>query len=114
MLPHNFAIFATEIIVMKISKEEVEKLAHLARLQFSAEEIASMQQDMDKILGFVDKISELDLEGVEPLIYMSDERNVLRKDEVEQTITKDEALKNAPDKDTDYFRVPKVLKREED
>ncbi len=99
---------------MKISKEEVEKLAHLARLEFSAQEIEDMQNDMDKILGFVDKISELDLEGVEPLIYMSDERNVLRKDEVEQVISKDEALKNAPDKDTDYFRVPKVLKREED
>lgn len=99
---------------MKISKEEVEKLAHLSRLEFNAEEIASVQKDMDKILGFVDKINELDLDGVEPLIYMSDERNVLRKDEVSQTITKDEALKNAPDKDTDYFRVPKVLKREED
>lgn len=99
---------------MKISKEEVKKLAHLARLEFSEAEIEEMQSDMDKILGFVDKISELDLEGVEPLIYMSDERNVLRTDEVEQLITKDEALKNAPDKDTDYFRVPKVLKREED
>jgi aspartyl-tRNA(Asn)/glutamyl-tRNA(Gln) amidotransferase subunit C len=51
---------------MKISKEEVEKLAHLARLEFSEEEKLSMQADMDKILGFVDKINELDLEGVEP------------------------------------------------
>lgn len=74
----------------------------------------NMQGDMDKILGFVDKINELDLEGVEPLIYLSEERNVLRADASKSILSKDEALKNAPDKDTDYFRVPKVLKREED
>jgi aspartyl-tRNA(Asn)/glutamyl-tRNA(Gln) amidotransferase subunit C len=99
---------------MKLSREDVDKLAHLARLDFSDKEKEAMMQDMDKILGFVDKISELDLEGVEPLIYMSDERNVLRKDESKSVVTKDEALKNAPDRDTDFFRVPKVLKREED
>lgn len=98
---------------MKLSKEDVNKLAHLARLDFSDEEKEAMMHDMDKILGFVDKISELDLEGVEPLIYMSEERNVLRKDEPKSVVTKDEALKNAPDRDTDFFRVPKVLNREE-
>lgn len=98
---------------MKISKEEVEKLAHLARLEFSEEEKLSMQADMDKILGFVDKINELDLEGVEPLVYLNEDRNIMRADKVEQRITKDEALKNSPAKDSDYFRVPKVLKREE-
>jgi aspartyl-tRNA(Asn)/glutamyl-tRNA(Gln) amidotransferase subunit C len=97
----------------KITKEDVDKLAHLARLDFSDKEKTTMMQDMDKILGFVDKISELDLEGVEPLIYMSEERNVLRKDVAKSVVTKDEALKNAPDKDTDFFRVPKVLNREE-
>lgn len=99
---------------MKISLDEIRHLAHLARLEFKEEEMKSMQGDMDKILGFVDKINELDLEGVEPLVYLSEERNVLRKDQAETLITKDEALKNAPDKDSDYFRVPKVLKREED
>ena len=98
---------------MKISKEEVEKLAHLARLKFSEEEKLSMQADMDKILGFVDKINELDLEGVEPLVYLNEDRNIMRADKVEQRITKDEALKNSPAKDSDYFRVPKVLKRED-
>jgi len=98
---------------MKISKEEVEKLAHLARLEFSEEEKLSMQADMDKILGFVYKINELDLEGVEPLVYLNEDRNIMRADKVEQRITKDEALKNSPAKDSDYFRVPKVLKRED-
>lgn len=99
---------------MKISLDEIRHLAHLSRLEFSEEEMKDMQGDMDKILGFVDKINELDLEGVEPLIYLSEERNVLRADESKSILSKDEALKNAPDKDTDYFRVPKVLKREED
>lgn len=95
---------------MKISKEEVEKLAHLSRLQLDQNAIDKMQGDMNKMLNFVDKINELDLEGVEPLAYMSDEVNILRADEVEQNISHDEALKNAPDKDTDYFRVPKVMR----
>ena len=98
---------------MKISKEEVEKLAHLARLEFSEEEKLSMKADMDKILGFVDKINELDLEGVEPLVYLNEDRNIMRADQVVQRIRKEEALKNSPAKDSDYFRVPKVLKREE-
>ncbi|MGK0407761.1 MAG: aspartyl-tRNA(Asn)/glutamyl-tRNA(Gln) amidotransferase subunit C, partial [Roseivirga sp.] len=65
---------------MRISKEEVEKLAHLARLEFSDDEKLRMQADMDKILGFVDKINELDLAGVEPLVYLNEDRNVMRTD----------------------------------
>lgn len=98
---------------MKLDKETVEKLAHLARLEFSEEEKESMLQDMDKILAFVEKISEMELEGVEPLVYLTEEGNMLRKDKVVYQVSKDEALKNAPDKDTDYFRVPKVMRREE-
>ena len=95
---------------MRISKEEVEKLAHLSRLELDENAINQMQGDMNKMLHFVDKINELDLEGVEPLAYMSDEVNILRADKIEQTISHEEALKNAPDKDTDYFRVPKVMR----
>jgi aspartyl-tRNA(Asn)/glutamyl-tRNA(Gln) amidotransferase subunit C len=98
---------------MRISKEEVEKLAHLARLEFSDDEKLRMQADMDKILGFVDKINELDLAGVEPLVYLNEDRNVMRTDKIEQRISKDDALRNSPERDSDYFRVPKVLKREE-
>lgn len=96
---------------MKLTKETVNHLAHLARLEFSEEEQDRMLKDMDKILGFVAKIEELDLEGIEPLKYMSEEVNVLRADEVKQEITKDQALKNAPDRDSDYIRVPKVLNK---
>lgn len=96
---------------MKNLESQVDRLAHLARLEFTAEEKAGMVKDMEKILRFIDKIEELDLQDVEPQVYMTEERTVLRKDEVKQTISRDDALKNAPDKDTDYFRVPKVVKR---
>lgn len=98
---------------MNLDKATVEKLADLARLEFSEKEKEEMLQDMNKIMAFVEKINEMDLEGVEPLIYMIEEGNVLREDEVTDQVTRDEALKNAPSHDTDYFRVPKVLKREE-
>ena len=96
---------------MNITRKDVEKLAHLSRLELTEEELVAMESDMNKMLHFVEKINELDLEGVEPLAYMSDEVNILREDEVKQDITHEEALKNAPDKDTDYFRVPKVIKK---
>ena len=98
---------------MKLDKATVEKLAHLARLEFSESEKEEMLSDLNKMMAFVDKINELELDGVEPLIYLTDEEeNVLRTDEVKEQVSKDEALKNAPDKDTDYFRVPKVMKRD--
>lgn len=95
---------------MKVDKPLVDRIAKLSKLEFddkAAEEIIS---DLDKILGFVDKLNELDTENVEPLIYITDETNVLRKDEKRAEITKQDALKNAPAKDSDYFKVPKVLK----
>lgn len=94
---------------MEVTNELVDKLANLAKLEFSADEKTKIQQDLGKIVTFVDKLSELDTTNVEPLIFMSNEVNVLREDEVHQTITQEEALKNAPKKDSDYFKVPKFL-----
>jgi aspartyl-tRNA(Asn)/glutamyl-tRNA(Gln) amidotransferase subunit C len=68
------------------------------------------KKDLNRILGFMEKLNELDTEGVEPLIYLSEEINVMRYDESRQTITQKQALKNAPKRDSDYFKVPKVLK----
>jgi len=96
---------------MKITEETVERIAELAKLEFTGEEKTAVMGDMNKILSFMDKLNELDTEGVEPLIYMTSEVNALRKDEVIQTLSHEEALKNAPKKDSDYFRVPKVLER---
>jgi aspartyl-tRNA(Asn)/glutamyl-tRNA(Gln) amidotransferase subunit C len=95
---------------MKLSKEEIEKLAHLARLEFADNELEQMKSDLEKILAFVGRIDALNLEDVEPLIYMNKEVDKLRADEAVLELTKEDALKNAPDRDSDYFRVPKVLK----
>ncbi len=94
---------------MKIDKKDFDKLAHLARLEFTDEARETMLNDMEKIVGFIDKINELDLEGVEPLVYVNEGENVLREDIMRHDITQQEALKNAPQKDTDYIKVPTVL-----
>lgn len=96
---------------MKVDIQTVDKLAELSKLEFDNAAKQEIVGDLNRILSFVEKLNELDTENVEPLIYMNDEINVLRADEEKTTITQDEALKNAPDKDSDYFRVPKVLSK---
>jgi aspartyl-tRNA(Asn)/glutamyl-tRNA(Gln) amidotransferase subunit C len=96
---------------MEISKEQIKHLAHLSRLELSEAEIDAMQGDMSKILDFVAQVEKLDLEGVEPLTQMSKSVNVMRQDEVANMISKDDALKNAPDANSDYFRVSKFGKK---
>jgi aspartyl-tRNA(Asn)/glutamyl-tRNA(Gln) amidotransferase subunit C len=96
---------------MKIDDELIDKLATLARLEFQSHEKAEIREDLGKIISFVEKINELDLTGVEPMIYVNEEINVMRTDEIIHDISQDEALKNAPKKDSDYFKVPKVLSK---
>ena len=96
-------------MAQKIDIKTVEEVAHLARLEFTEEGKANILNDMNRMLAFVDKLNEMDTDGVEPLIYMTDEVNVMREDEPKITLTQKEALKNAPKKDSDYFKVPKVI-----
>lgn len=96
---------------MKIDKATVDHIANLARLEFDNESKDEMVNDLNRIVSFVEKLNELDTSGVEPLIYMTDERNVLREDVMEQVITQKEALLNAPKRDSDYFKVPKVISK---
>ncbi len=96
-------------MAQKIDIKTVEEVAHLARLEFTEEGKADILNDMNRMLAFVDKLNEMDTDGVEPLIYMTDESNVMREDESKDTLTQKEALKNAPKKDSDYFKVPKVI-----
>ncbi len=98
-------------MAQKIDIKTVDEVAHLARLEFNEEGKAEILNDMNRMLAFVDKLSEMDTDGVEPLIYMTDEKNVMREDDAKQTITQKEALKNAPKKDSDYFKAPKVLEK---
>ncbi len=95
---------------MKIDNETVERLADLAKLEFSEEAKTEMVKDLSNMLDFIDQLKVIDVEGVEPLIFVNETvNNVLRNDEVKQEITQAEALKNAPQKDMYYFRVPKVM-----
>ncbi|PTX19490.1 aspartyl/glutamyl-tRNA(Asn/Gln) amidotransferase subunit C [Pontibacter mucosus] len=94
---------------MSTDIQTIRKIAHLARLEFNEEKEQEVLQDLNKILNWVDQLRQLDTEHVAPLIHMSEEVNVLREDEPRNTITHEEALQNAPKKDSDYFRVPKVL-----
>jgi aspartyl-tRNA(Asn)/glutamyl-tRNA(Gln) amidotransferase subunit C len=94
---------------MKIDEETVDKIAHLARLELNGDEKQEMIMDMNKILGFMDKLNEVDTTGVEPLVYMTDNVNCFREDVVKQDITHEEALLNAPKHDDNYFLVAKVI-----
>lgn len=96
---------------MKITTDTVDKIAHLARLEFENEAKEQIVKDMNNMLAFVDKLNELDTTQIEPLIYMSDEVNVLREDDVQQVITQQEALKNASKHDSDYFKVPRMIEK---
>jgi aspartyl-tRNA(Asn)/glutamyl-tRNA(Gln) amidotransferase subunit C len=94
---------------MKLSDEIIDHIAHLARLEFEGESKAAIKSDLENIIQFMDKLAELPTDQVEPLIFMSDEVNKLREDVPQTTLTQQDALKNAPKKDSDYFRIPKVL-----
>jgi aspartyl-tRNA(Asn)/glutamyl-tRNA(Gln) amidotransferase subunit C len=94
---------------MDISNELVDKLADLSKLDFDGEEKEKIKADLVKITAFFEQLNQVDTAHVEPLIFMSDAVNVLREDVVKQELTHEEALKNAPAKDSDYFRVPKFI-----
>ena len=96
---------------MEITNKKIEELAHLARLEFNDTEKVKIKADLERIVGFFDKLSEVNTDNVEPLIYMSDRQNNLRSDDVKEEITKQEALKNSPSKDSDYFKVPKFINK---
>jgi aspartyl-tRNA(Asn)/glutamyl-tRNA(Gln) amidotransferase subunit C len=94
---------------MKITDEIVDHIAHLARLEFEGDKKDAIKNDLENIISFMEILQEVNTENVEPLIFMSEEINRFRDDVPEVTISQKDALKNAPKKDSDYFRIPKVL-----
>ena len=96
---------------MKVDQALIDRLAHLARLEFSANEKKEIQSDLQQMLNMVDKLGELDLEGVEPLVYISKEINVFREDIPGTPFDKSAILKQAPNANDDFFLVPKVLNK---
>ncbi len=96
---------------MTIDSKTIDKLAELAKLEFDEANKQEIINDLNRILRFIDKLDELDTSSVEPLTYLTEETNVMREDKVKQEITRQDALKNAPNKDSDFIKAPKVIGR---
>lgn len=96
---------------MEVNHELIDKLSLLARLEIKPEEKDKLQSDMKELIGFIEKLQELDTTGIEPLMHLTEEINVLRADEVQGSVSRENALLNASLKNNDFFMVPKVIKK---
>jgi aspartyl-tRNA(Asn)/glutamyl-tRNA(Gln) amidotransferase subunit C len=96
---------------MEINDDMVDKIAHLSRLYFTEAEKPAIKKDLQQMIQFVEKLNELDTTGIEPLLHMSDNVNVLREDEIKGSIDRETGLKNAPVHDEQFFKVPKVISK---
>ncbi len=94
---------------MSVKKEDVQKIAKLARLEFNDEELANYTNEMNSILGYMEKLNELDTQNVEPLSHPIENTNVFREDVLQESTKREDALKNAPDSTSEHFKVPKVI-----
>lgn len=94
---------------MAVTRKEVEHIAELARLELTDSELEEYTAQLNKILEYVEKLNQLNTENVKPLSHPIDSENVYREDVVKPSIDREEALKNAPSKDDEFFKVPKVI-----
>ncbi|MGE5679697.1 MAG: Asp-tRNA(Asn)/Glu-tRNA(Gln) amidotransferase subunit GatC [Bacillota bacterium] len=94
---------------MPVTRKDVEHIAELARLNFEENELESFTAELNNIITYVEKLNELDTEGVEPLSYPVEGHNKFREDKPGCSASHEDALKNAPDRDEDFFKVPKVI-----
>lgn len=90
-------------------KKDVEYVANLARIKITAEEESYLKEQFSKIVGYIDKLKELDVSGIEPSKGVHIDRNVFREDKVIPSDCREEILDNAPAREGDYFKVPKVI-----
>lgn len=96
---------------MSVNINQVQQIAKLARLKFDENEIENLTSDMNKILDYMDQLNELDTNNIEPLSHPLDLNNVMREDELIKSISREEAFKNAPSANEEFFKVPKVISR---
>lgn len=96
---------------MIIDKQTIHKVADLARIAIEDKEVDTLMADMNKILTFMEKLNELDTTGVQPLVYMNEQENVWREDEVKQEISVADGLKNAAKHNESFFFVPKIIEK---
>ena len=97
---------------MHVDDALIDRLAALSKLEFPEGEKSAIRNDLEKILSFMEKLNELNTDGVEPLVYVNeDEYNVFREDKIEHPISREEALLNAPLKDAEFIKVPKFVNK---
>lgn len=96
---------------MQVDDALIEKLARLSMLHFDEAEKVAIKGDLQKMIGFIEKLNELDTTGVQPLLHMSAQQDVLRDDVPGGMLSKEDALRNAPAHDGNFFQVPKVIKK---
>jgi len=96
---------------MNVTDALIDKLADLSRLEFDDFEKEEIKDELEKMIGFIDKLNELDTTGVQPLLHMSENVNVFRTDTVKGQISREDVFKNAPLHDDEFFKVPKVIKK---
>ncbi|MDY7011460.1 MAG: Asp-tRNA(Asn)/Glu-tRNA(Gln) amidotransferase subunit GatC [Planctomycetota bacterium] len=93
----------------KIDKELIRHIALLARIEMTDEQAETLGRQFTDIVAYVDKLGELDTEGVEPMAHALDVRNVLAEDTPGESLSVEQAMTNAPARDGDFYRVPKVI-----
>ena len=93
----------------KIDEQQVRRVALLSRLELSDEEVAQFSSQLSDIIEYIEKLNELDTDDVEPLAHCLQVHNVLRQDTPRPSLTNDQALANAPQREDEYFKVPKIL-----
>ena len=94
---------------MKITLEEVKRVAALARFQFSPEEAEHLTRQLDKTLQYMEKLDQLDTANVEPLAHVMDIVNAFREDKITQQRNTEALLSNAPARERNFFKVPKII-----
>lgn len=94
---------------MEITKKDVQRIASLARLELDGGETAIFREQLSKIIGYVDKLNEVDVEETDPTSHVIAVNNVFREDHGVQPLTSEESLRNAPDRSGSFFRVPKII-----
>ena len=94
---------------MSLSDKDVKHVAVLSRLGLNDDELQKYEKELNDVLNFMEKLNELDTKGIEPTSHVLDIHNVFRSDKVEESLSLEDVLANAPDRDEDYFKVPSIL-----
>src|SRR5687768_1219732 len=96
---------------MEVNDALIDNLAKLSHLSFNEEERKEIKADLQEMISFIEKLKEVNTEGIPPLLHMSSNVNILREDVVRGSLSREEALKHAPETDGTFFKVPKVIRK---